>query len=38
MRYKLVFDVIMCDRFTSNFMKCCGLGIEHVGVRTDYIF
>lgn len=38
MTYRYVFSAILCDRFTSNFMRCCAAGIEHVGIRTDYIF
>lgn len=38
MTYRYVFSAILCDRFTSNFMKACGTTIEHVGIRTDYIF
>ena len=32
MDYKIVLNAKMCDRFTSNFMKACDLGIENVGV------
>lgn len=32
MDYKIVLNATMCDRFTSNFMKACDLGIENVGV------
>ena len=32
MKYKLFFDVIKCDRFCSNFIKTCDLGISDYGV------
>lgn len=31
--YRLYFSVILCDRFTSNFMRTCEL-CDHVGIRT----
>ena len=32
MKYKLVFDVIQCDRVYSNFIRGCDLGISDYGV------
>ena len=32
MKYKLFFDVILCDRFCSNFIRVCNLGISDYGV------
>lgn len=33
MKYKVYFDVFLCDRFTSNFMRNCQL-CDDVGIRT----
>ena len=33
MEYKVYFDVFLCDRFTSNFMRNCQL-CDDVGIRT----
>lgn len=38
MKYKLYFNVIMCDRFCSNFIKGCDLGIEEYGVTGTVSF
>ena len=33
MKYKLYFNVFLCDRFASNFMRNCQL-CDDVGIRT----
>lgn len=38
MKHKLVFDVIQCDRFCSNFIRNCDLGIDHYGVAGKISF
>ena len=38
MKYKLYFNVIICDRFCSNFIKNCDLGIEEYGVAGTVSF
>lgn len=38
MKYKLYFDVIQCDRFCSNFIRNCDLGIDDYGVGATVSF
>lgn len=38
MKYKLFFDVVLCDRLYSNFMRGCDLGIEEVGTSGTVSF
>ena len=38
MQYKYYLSAIQCNRFYSNFMKACGLGIEDVGVNIQISF
>lgn len=38
MQYKYYLSAIQCNRFYSNFMKSCGLGIEDVGVNIQITF
>lgn len=38
MKYKYYLSAIQCNRFYSNFIKSCGLGIEDVGVNIQISF
>lgn len=38
MKYKVYLKATMCDRFTSNFMQMCNLGITDVGVPVKISF
>lgn len=38
MKYRYYLSAIQCNRFYSNFMKSCGLGIEDVGVNIQISF
>lgn len=38
MKYKLYFDVIVCDRLYSDLIRACDLGIEHYGARSMISF
>lgn len=38
MQYKYYLSAIQCNRFCSNFMRSCDLGIEDVGVNIQISF
>lgn len=38
MKYRYFLSALECDRFYSNFMKACDLGIEHVGIPIEISF
>lgn len=37
-KYKYIYNVIICDRFCSNFMQKCDLGVTDVGVEAKVSF
>ena len=38
MMYKYYFTAIQCNRWYSNFIRVCGLGINEVGVNIEISF
>lgn len=37
-KYKVYLSAIKCNRFYSNFMRACDLGIDDVGVKVEISF
>lgn len=37
-KYKYTYKAVICDRFCSNFMEKCDLGITDVGVKGNISF
>ena len=37
-KYKVYLSAIKCNRFYSNFMRACDLGIDDIGVRVEISF
>ena len=37
-KYKIYLSAIKCNRFYSNFMRACDLGIDDVGVKVEISF
>lgn len=36
--YKYFFSCLICDKFCSNFMRACQLGITDVGIKAIISF
>ena len=37
-KYKIYLSAIKCNRFYSNFMRACDLGIDDIGVKVEISF
>lgn len=37
-KYKIYLSAIKCNRFYSNFMRACDLGINDIGVKVEISF
>lgn len=38
MKYKIFLDALVCEKFISNFMKKCDVGVEDVGIKVQISF